>query len=246
MLHAPIEHEALTYSRNRGGQDVEALVARHGALVRRIAWHVHSRMSTAIEVADLVQIGMIALVEAARTFEDRGLAFTPYASTRIRGAMIDQLRRDARMCRSGMVNRRKIAAVRNQLENSLHRHATESEMAKSMDVDLETYRSMEQASHAIAQESIDDSYSDHDPWFADSSDGPDALVERAEFQRVLAERIGSLSEREALILQLYFVEELNLEEIGEVLAVGSARVCQIKKAALKKLRASMQDWAPSA
>ena len=81
--------------------DPAQLVETHSALVRRIAWHVHSRMSSAIEVEDLIQIGLVALVEAAQNFEERGIAFAPYAATRIRGNMVDALRRDARMGRAG-------------------------------------------------------------------------------------------------------------------------------------------------
>ncbi len=94
--------------------DPAKLVQSHSNIVRRIAWHVHSRMSSAIDVEDLMQIGLVALVEAAQNFEDRGIAFAPYAATRVRGAMVDALRRDARMGRAGMANRRYLASIRAQ------------------------------------------------------------------------------------------------------------------------------------
>ena len=111
------------------------LVEAHSALVRRIAWHVHSRMSSAIEVEDLIQIGLIALVEAAQNFEDRGIAFSPYASTRIRGAMVDALRRDARMGRAGMANRRYLAGIRARLEQEYMRSPSDAEMAGATGLD---------------------------------------------------------------------------------------------------------------
>jgi RNA polymerase sigma factor FliA len=237
MLHSVIETSAFGYSQNRNTP--EMLIEMHSALVRRTAWHVHSRMSSAIEIEDLMQIGMIALIEAARTFEDRGIAFAPYASTRVRGAMIDELRRDARMSRAGMVNRRLLASTRAKLESELGRSVNDAEMAQAMQMDAETYHATVASTHALRQDSIDETYSDHDMFFADLAEGADTQLEKAELCAVLTDNMSRLAEREALVLQLYFVEELNLDEIGETLGVGAARVCQIKKAALDKLRSYM-------
>jgi RNA polymerase sigma factor FliA len=217
------------------------LIEAHSALVRRIAWHVRSRMSTAIEVEDLIQIGLIALVEAAQNFEDRGIAFAPYARTRVRGAMVDALRRDARMGRAGMANRRYLAGIRTRLEQEYMRSPNDAEMAEATGLDPNAYHAMAASTLAVGQESIDDSYSDHDMWFADLADGADTALEKAQLREALVANLARLSEREAMILQLYFVEELNLDEIGETLGVGAARVCQVKKAALDKMREMMTD-----
>jgi RNA polymerase sigma factor FliA len=217
------------------------LIEAHSALVRRIAWHVHSRMSSAIEIEDLIQIGLIALVEAAQNFEDRGLAFAPYAQTRIRGAMVDALRRAARMGRAGMANRRYLAGIRARLEQEYMRPPSDVEMADATGLEPNAYQAMVASTQAVGQESIDDSYSDHDMWFADLADGADTALEKAQLREALVANLGKLSEREAMILQLYFVEELNLDEIGETLGVGAARVCQIKKAALEKMRTMMAE-----
>ncbi len=217
------------------------LIETHSTLVRRVAWHVHSRMSTAIEVEDLIQIGFIALVEAAQHFEDRGIAFAPYASTRIRGAMVDALRRDARMGRAGMANRRYLAGIRAKLEQAFMRPPSDAEMADAAGLEPQAYYAMSASTQAVAQDSIDESYSDHDMWFADLADSADTALEKAQLREALVANLAKLSEREAMILQLYFVEELNLDEIGETLGVGAARVCQIKKAALDKMRSLMMD-----
>ncbi|MVZ98786.1 FliA/WhiG family RNA polymerase sigma factor [Sphingorhabdus sp. IMCC26285] len=217
------------------------LIETHSALVRRVAWHVHSRMSTAIEVEDLIQIGFIALVEAAQHFEDRGIAFAPYASTRIRGAMVDALRRDARMGRAGMANRRYLASIRAKLEQEYMRPPSDAEMASAAGLEPQAYYAMAASTQAVAQDSIDESYSDHDMWFADLADSADTALEKAQLREALMANLAKLTEREAAILQLYFVEELNLDEIGETLGVGAARVCQIKKAALDKMRSLMMD-----
>jgi len=217
------------------------LIEAHSALVRRIAWHVHSRMSSAIEVEDLIQIGLVALVEAAKNFEDRGIAFAPYAATRIRGNMVDALRRDARMGRAGMANRRYLAGIRARLEQEYMRKPSDAEMAGATGLEPAAYHVMAASTQPLGQESIEDSYSDHDMWFADVSDAADTMLEKAQLREALVANLSKLSEREALILQLYFVEELNLDEIGETLGVGAARVCQIKKAALDKMKMMMAD-----
>lgn len=217
------------------------LIETHSALVRRIAWHVHSRMSSAIEVEDLIQIGLVALVEAAQNFEERGIAFAHYAATRIRGNMVDALRRDARMGRAGMANRRYLAGIRARLEQEYLRSPNDAEMAVAAGLDPAAYHAMAASTQPVGQESIEDSYSDHDMWFADISDSADTMLEKEQLREALITNLSKLSEREALILQLYFVEELNLDEIGETLGVGAARVCQIKKAALDKMKIMMAD-----
>lgn len=239
MLHQEIVHESLTYGRAPALPDCETLVRTHASMVRRIAWQVHSRMSSAIALEDLMQIGLLSLVEAAKGFEDRGAAFGPYAATRIRGAMIDHLRREARMCRSGMANRRELARTRDELEHKLHRHATDAEMAEAMGLDAESYHAKVASSLSQQLDSIEEVYSDHDAWFADLAAGADGEYEAAELRRDLTDCLSQLAEREAMVLQLYFVEELNLDEIGSVLGVGAARVCQIKRAALTRMHKMM-------
>jgi RNA polymerase sigma factor for flagellar operon FliA len=234
---------ALYAPRQLAKTDPERLVSSHLGLVRKIAWHVHARVSSAIDVEDLVQIGMISLIEAARAFEDRGhAAFATYATVRVRGAMIDQLRKGATLVRSAMRRRREWGAVRSALEGQLGRPATDAEMAAKLEISVETYRSGMAATHATHTESIDDVYSDHSDWFADDTPDAHAQLQQKNMQSAIAGAVSTLPEREAMVLQLYFVEELNLEEIGQVLGVGAARVCQIKKAALGKLRGKLTGW----
>ncbi len=222
-------------------RDPATMIRDHSGLVRKIAWHVHARVSSAVEIEDLIQIGLVALVEAANGFEDRGIAFGPYASLRIRGAMIDQLRREARLFRSGMANRRKLAAVRKQIENALCRSASDAEMAVALDMTPDTYFEFAASARAAEVAPIDDAYSDHDPAFIDARPDPETLCADKDERAMLTRHIGDLPEREAMILQLYFVEELNLDEIGATMGIGAARVCQIKKAALARLHAAMTE-----
>lgn len=243
MLHIPPEK----FGRRTGTQaayrdDVaDALIASHYDMVRRIAWHVHSRVAASVELEDLVQIGLAALIEAARSYEDRGHAFATYASVRVRGAMIDQLRREARMSRSAMAGRRKIADTRARLEQTFLRSPDGIEMAEALGMTLSTFLDLEAGCQPVEQSSIDDQYSDLDPWFADPEEGIDQRLEREELATLLAHQLGQLPEREAMVLQLFFVEEMNLHEIGAILGIGAPRACQIKKAALAKLRIALSD-----
>lgn len=241
VRHEVIQQGPLIYGRKVAIRDIDDLIRQHSQLVRRLAWHVHSRMSSTVEIEDLVQIGTIALVEAGRNFEDRGIPFVPYASTRIRGAMIDELRRVSRVCRAGMANRRVLVATRARLEQLYMRPPTDAEMAEALNLDSAGYHAFVGSTQNVQVDSIDDSYTDHDIWFADSDDAADVKIEQAELASVLAQNIASLPEREALVLNLYFIEELNLHEIGEVLQLTPARVCQIKKRALDSLREMMGD-----
>jgi len=233
--------EPQTYQRRPTRADPEQLARAHMGLVRKIAWHVHGRVSSAVEIEDLVQIGMIALIEAANGYEDRGHAFSTYASMRIRGSMIDHLRRHATLCRSAMAKRREINEATARFEGMYGRPPSEAELARAMGIEPAQFREMADASQSIRQESLDEVYSDQSMWFADVEERADDMLEREQLGRALTQHISELPEREATVLQLYFVEELNLDEIGAVLGVGAARVCQIKKAALDKLRTALSD-----
>jgi RNA polymerase sigma factor for flagellar operon FliA len=241
MYMNKISAGAHTYAKP-GENSPERLARQYMPLVRKIAWHVHGRVSTAIEVEDLLQIGMVALVEAANSFEDRGLGFAAYAQLRVRGAMIDHLRRQATICRSAMAKRKELAKVRNRLEQKLGRLPTEAEMSTDMGLEPASYREIADSVEMVQHTSMDEVYSDQSMWFADVEDRADDIMERESLKKALAGCIGELPQREAMVLQLYFVEEMNLEEIGQTLDIGAARVCQIKKAALDKLREKLRDW----
>jgi RNA polymerase sigma factor for flagellar operon FliA len=230
----------LTYGR-APQRDAEALVRKHLPLVRRIAWHIHGSMSSIVEVEDLVQIGMVALIEAVNGFEDRGaVTFEQYLVTRVRGAMIDELRRQATLTRGAMRRRRAYGEAVSALTQALGRHPSDHELAVRLGVTVEKMRTEYATAEAVRFDSIDEMYSDESPWFM--SDEPDAFEQLAEGDQreALIRAITELPEREAQVIQLYYVEELNLEEIGQVFGIGPARVCQIKASAHAKLKKAMQ------
>ena len=225
----------------RGKSHVDVLIRDHMPLVRKVAWHVHGRVSSAIDVDDLIQTGMIALIEAARTYEDRGHAFATYATLRVRGGMIDALRRSATQGRAAMSKRRAIAEALTRFEQANCRPPVDREMAEALGTDVASYQADAESARGVRHESLDDLYSDHSMWFAGVEDRADDALGRSQLHAILGDAIRTLPEREAMVLQLYFVEEMNLDEIGETLGVGAARVCQIKKAALDKLRTQISD-----
>ena len=141
-----------------------------------------------------------------------------------------------------MARRRDLAKTTAELNSKLGRAPTEAELAEALGLDAASYRELVDSTVAVRQESLDEVYSDQSMWFADVEDRADTAIEREQLGATLAGRIAELPEREAMVLQLYFVEEMNLEEIGLTLGVGAARVCQIKKSALDRLRSSLAEW----
>jgi RNA polymerase sigma factor FliA len=227
----------LIYTPTPPRRDPEALVRKHLPLVRRIAWHIHGSMSTLVEVEDLIQIGLVALIEAAANFEDRGqVTFEQYLATRLRGAMIDELRRQATTTRGAMRRRKAYQEAVSVLTNELGRAPEDEQVAAKLGVTLEKLRTDYANAEAVRFDSIDDTYSDESPWFM--SDEPNAFDQLAESDQreALIAAITELPEREQQVIQLYYVEELNLEEIGQVLGVGAARICQIKASAHARLK----------
>jgi RNA polymerase sigma factor for flagellar operon FliA len=239
---ASLASAPLTYERTPSPQrDAEAMVRKHLPLVRKIAWHVHGSMSSIVEVEDLIQIGMVALIEAVSGFEDRGqVTFEQYLMTRLRGAMIDELRRQATLTRGAMRRRKAYQETISMLATELGHAPNGAQVAEKLGVSPEKLRIEYAGAEAVRFDSIDDLYSDESPWFM--SDEPNAFDQLAEGDQreALIAAIDELPEREAQVIQLYYVEELNLEEIGQVLGVGAARICQIKASAHARLKRALQ------
>lgn len=236
---APALHAAHALRAHGYGESVESLVEEHAPLVRKIAWQVFSRVSRTSELDDLIQTGLIALIEASRHYEERGYAFATYASTRIRGAMIDQLRREADVGRSAMAAGKRLQSVRHTLEQHLMRAPTAAEMAEAFDLSAEEYFALEKSATYGRSTSLDALTDGGAFLVADAADAGDAC-ERESTLAALQACIAKLPEREQLVLQLYFFEELNLQEIGVTLDVSAARVCQIKRDAMARVETMMR------
>ena len=224
--------------------DADTLVRTHMRLVERIARRIYVSMSAVMPVEDLIQVGLIALIEAARVFEARGVAkFSTYAACRIRGAIIDELRQHATISRQALRNRRNFAAVAGKLACRLGRPPADADMAQALGIEVAAYRKAAAATSSLRFESIDTAPSETSRWFADPAPNAFEALAHDQMQIAIATAIEELPAVEARVLQLYFVEELNLEDIGDLLGVSGTRVCHIKKKAVEKVRQKLTGWA---
>lgn len=227
-----------------------ALVNRHLDLVKRIAWHLAARLPASVDTDDLVQAGVIGLIEAARHYSgDRGASFETYAGIRIRGAMVDELRRGDWAPRSVHRRMRDVSSAIRAIEQEVGREARDAEIAEKIGASLSEYHEIVrdatqcQVLSMHGASSDDDDDRDHD--VADGGATPYDAVEQAAFMTALTSAIGELPEREKLVMALYYDEELNLREIGSVLDVTESRVCQLHGQALLRLRARLGEWRDS-
>jgi RNA polymerase sigma factor for flagellar operon FliA len=225
----------------------EALVERYAPLVKKIANHLLARLPEGVELEDLIQTGLIALLDAARQFSPtRGASFETYASIRVRGAMLDEFRNTDWAPRSVYRKQRQLTAAIRAVENRTGSHAGPRDIAAELGVSLDDYHAMVSATTSQRMFSLDEAGPDvaaGEGEDAETVTDPTAELESDEFQAAVADAIRSLPEREALVMSLYYDEELNLKEIGEVLGVSESRVCQIHGQALARLRARLQEWA---
>lgn len=229
-----------------GKASIEQIVERNIPLVKRIAHHVLARMPSSVQVDDLIQAGLIGLLEAARNYDvSKGASFETYAGIRIRGSMIDDVRRGDWAPRSVHRNARRVSEAVRTVESQVGRDANDVEIAAELGVSLDEYNSMLQDSASSKLFSFEEVTSGEDrPETQVLSAGSDlfAGVEREALRAGLAEAITGLPERERLVLALYYDEELNLKEIGHVLGVSESRVSQIHSQAAARLRGRMSDW----
>lgn len=222
------------------------LVILHEPLVKRIAYHLMSRLPASVQADDLIQAGMIGLIEASRKFDpDQGASFETYAGIRIRGAMLDEIRRTDWTPRSVHRKAREVAEAVRRIENQKGRDARDVEVAEAMELSLEEYHKILQDSTGCRIFSFEDPGmlgEDGVPEPGRHADQPLETLQKSDFKQGLAGEIKGLPERERLVMALYYDEELNLREIGEILGVSESRVCQIHGQALIRLRARMGEW----
>lgn len=223
--------------------DTADRVRRFMPMVRRMAWHLHAARD-GIEVDDLMQAGLVALTECAQRHNGPGEdGFAAYAKMRVRGAMVDLIRRQVPMSRGAVERRRLMREKARDLTGKLGREPYDTELAGALGITLGELESLRSSSEPLRFEPIDETYSDSNMAFADDSPGSLDLLADEELRGAVAGAIADLPERLQLVIQLYFVEEMNLAEIADVLGVSIPRVHQLKAQALDKLRTALQDVA---
>lgn len=220
----------------------QSLVDQYAPLVARIAHHLRARLPANVQSDDLIQAGMIGLLEAARRFEDnRGASFETYAGIRIRGAMLDEIRRGDWAPRSVHRNARRIGEAIGAVEKRIGRAAHDHEVAAELGIEVEEYHAALRDSLSCRLFSWEDLAGDNDPEDTETGAPLDGIM-RARFRAQLAQEIATLTEREQLVLSLYYEEEMNLKEIGAVLGVSESRISQIHTQIAGKLRAKLLAW----
>lgn len=231
----------------QGTPEKEQIVLRFAPLVRRLAFQMMARLPASVQVDDLIQNGMIGLLDASARFEDGlGAQFETYAVQRIRGAMLDGLRENDTLPRGMRREMRRVEAVLHQLEHRHGRHPTEIELAAALEIPLAEYQKLltEARGHQLVyledlsggDEEGEDFLDRH---VASPTPDPLALLEEAGLQKTLASALSHLPEREKMAMALYYEEDLNLKEIGEVMGVTESRVCQLHSQAVARLRVAV-------
>ena len=235
------------YSKAQARDLQHQLIERHAPLVKRIAYHLLARLPASVQVDDLIQAGMIGLLEASKKYDGgKGASFETYAGIRIRGAMLDEVRKGDWAPRSVHRNTRMVSDAIRIIEARTGRDAKDQEVAAELQLSLEDYYGILGDTLGSRLFSFDDLLQDgeHGGLQEDSSShsGPLHGLEDERFQAALAEAIAGLPERERLVLSLYYDEELNLKEIGEVLGVSESRVSQLHSQCAARLRARLGEW----
>lgn len=221
-------------------------IVMYTPLVKRIAYHLMSRLPPNVQQDDLIQAGLIGLLEALRNYDaSQGASFQTYARIRIRGAMLDEIRKNDWAPRSVHRKARMVAEVVRGIENRTGRDARDHEIAEAMNLSLDEY-------HQLLQEASGHRVFSYDELEIEAHGGVSGLVDRnkgpleglqsEDFKKSLAEAIAGLPERERMVMSLYYDEELNLREIGAVIGVSESRVCQIHSQAVIRLQSRMNQW----
>jgi RNA polymerase sigma factor for flagellar operon FliA len=219
----------------------EALVMAHLGMVKRVALHLKVRLPPFMEVDELIQVGMIGLLEAARAYDpSKGIEFENFAHSRVRGAILDEVRRMSFLPRSAVAINKSHNEATHSLAAELGRTPTQAELAEHMGKDIDDFHKERTQANRFETYSMEVVTDEVMSLAADASMQPEAIVEHEDFMQALVEAIGDLPEREQLLMNLYYVEELNLKEIGEVLGVTESRVSQLITATVKKLRGVLQ------
>jgi RNA polymerase sigma factor for flagellar operon FliA len=228
--------------------DKDQLVNKMAPLVKRIAYHFMTRLPASVDVDDLIQAGLIGLLDAADNFDStQGAQFETYAVQRIRGSMLDELRSADWLPRNVRKNLRRIEAAVAKLEQQYGRPPTEGELASEMELSLADYQHMlgdARGAQLLHYEDFQDSDDNDffDFFLADNQSNPLSTLEDKAFRQMLVNAISNLPEREKLVMGLYYEKEMNLKEIGEILGVSESRICQLHTQAVARLRTKMKDW----
>ena len=224
----------------------DELMTEYAPFVKRIAYHMITRLPSSVQLEDIVQTGMIGLFEALKGYDmSKGASFETYARIRIQGSMIDEVRRCDWTPRSVYKKSRQLSEAIRNIESEKGRDAKDHEVAAKLDISLQDYyRMVKDAAgcQLLSYEDITSIGGCQDEYESSNLDNPYDQLQEQDFNQGLAEKIDNLPEREKMVMSLYYDEECNLREIGEILGITEGRVCQIHGQALLRLRSRMTEW----
>jgi RNA polymerase sigma factor for flagellar operon FliA len=234
----------------KGTLDRDAQLRKYSPLVHRLAHHMIAKLPASVEVDDLIQVGMIGLTEALARFEpSQGVQFETFASQRIRGAMLDELRESDWMSRGSRKQQKDIEHAVQRLEQRLHRAPKESEIAAELGLPLDGYQEMlarVRGTQLVYLEDLSGRGDDEDNFLdrylpADAQSDPQSLLGDHRMRHALVEGITKLPEREQYVMSMYYEHDMNLKEIAAVLGVTESRVCQLHSQSIARLRARLRE-----
>ena len=232
----------------KGQLDRDAMIRQYVPLVRRLAHHMIVKLPPSIEIDDLIQVGMIGLAEALSRYESsQGVQFETFATQRIRGAMIDELREGDWMSRGSRKSQKEIEHAVHRLEHRLGRSPAESEIARELGMSLTEYQSLlgkVRGTQLVYLEDMRSSKDDEDNFLdrhvSDEEADPAHLLSDQRMREALVAAIKTLPEREQHVMGMYYEQDMNLKEIAAVLGVTESRVCQLHSQSIARLRAKMR------
>jgi RNA polymerase sigma factor for flagellar operon FliA len=226
----------------------DELLSKHAVLVKKLAYQLKAKLPPSVELDDLIQAGMMGLLDAINRYEDtHGAQFETYAAQRIKGSMLDELRSSDWLPRGVRKNMRDVEAAISQLEQQLGKPPTEKEVAKKLQLSLDDYYEMlgDCSGHQLIYYE-DFHESENGEHFLDrfnTNNGSDPIKNLLDsnFREALADAITALPEREKVLMGLYYEQELNLKEIGSIMNVSESRVSQLHSQAVARLRANLKE-----
>ena len=225
------------YYSDKSKISINNLIEGNLDLVKKIAWQIFGRVQKVVEIEDLIQQGMEGLVAAAQKYSPKeGVNFQQYAQLRIRGSIIDFLRKNSNLCRTTIKKKQEFEKCKVELQKELGRDPSKYEIIEKLGISDDDFNYWEKAFGANTLQSLDQAYDEYSIVYASSSSNPEASLQDKQLKNQIKQALGVLNQREAMVAQLYYVEELNIYEISEILEISTGRISQIKKVIIEKLR----------
>ena len=231
-----------SYYQNDKEKSINYLIESNLDLVKKIAWQIFGRVSNIVEVDDLVQQGMEGLIQAAQKYSPKDeIKFSQYAYLRIRGSIIDFLRKNSNFFRTTIQKKKEFDFKFLELQKKINREPTKTEIIDFLQITENEYSYWLTAFEANKTQSLDSIYDEFSILYASNDNNPEQTLDEKQLKAALKNAVKTLNHRESLITQLYYVEELNVYEIAEIMEISTGRVSQIKKMIVKKLRESLNE-----